>query len=940
MPELKMQLPQVKDNEWRDAQFRFDGAWRPDIDGALIGPNNYQTLQNLRYKDSGLEGVQGYTVLHDDNLAGDNVTLGDYPKIRAGYQLITSNQDQTSYILVHSTDTNTPAQGRIFVNRTVPTSDGEFDDSHKFWKDVDNIVGGGAGTQYPYFQDQSTGLVGRFSDAPQGNAAYCNGEESMIFGGDEQRIAGAFTLDSSSVTAITATPITPDTLTPIDVTKQASNTLTTTAHVFQIDPAGAGTEKAMLVMTTRPIQGLKFTLTSDVNTDTTDTDTSVKVWTSSGWSAALTLITDTTKNGNARFGQSGSITFSHTRNTAMPMHFEELYLYAYLVQSNASANTFTVAQITCDMAFQPIIDVWDGVYRQPIQFQVLDGATGTTYDYTLQVNESSDINAPIGANISGQGAHASDKVYIMFEDQIAGIRMTMLGDLVNEDDNTLTMKYWNGAAFAAVTILDQTKPTGGGSMAQSGLISWVPPSAEKPTTKYGSFGYIYELDWNAGTGTNGLDNALGTSVEVLVDVCTGVPAQKEVQPFDWSILYGTRLMLGGYTQGDEGNRMDYCVANAPDAWNGFDSSDDGRQSLYFGGVEPIVGAAQIYNRFGASIFSMLLVLKKARTFMMTGSAPEDFVIYPVSDVIGCVAPKTIATAEIGVDLGQGLTRNVAIWLSHSGPMMFDGAILTRIDGVKSYFDALDSNFVNFTYIENSVGWVDPNWKEYNLILPKGTSGKLDLWLVYDLVRRKWYTKSTGNSQTPQAAWQVGTPATGERHVYGGIDSGEMLHLEEGTTWGDTTNNGITQKVKTGDFFPSGNVWDQTLLRKFKIFIKRLRGSTATNTLQITYYTNTEEQAGAGILWQNIVETSSGVHVNWEDTDHVEWATGISATINLAVGLQRVIKINHDLNRLGWAHAFEFTLTTTDVNKGFQPMIWGTQYRVERKDDTASDVDTY
>jgi hypothetical protein len=937
MPDLKMQLPETKNNEWRDAQFRFDGAWKPDVDGALIGPNNYQTLQNLRYKDSGLEGVQGYTVLHDDNLAGDNVTLGDYPQIRAGHQLITSNQDQTSYILVHSQDTSTPAQGRIFVNRTVPTSEGEFNDDKNFWKDVDNIVGGGAGTHYPYFQDASAGLVGRFSDAPQGNVAYNNGEESMIFGGDEQRVAAAFTLDSSSVTAIKASPITPASLTPIDVTKRANNTLTTTAHTFQIDVAGAGTEKAIVVMTTRPIQGLKFTLTSDVNSDTTDTDTSVKVWTSSGWSSALTLLTDTTKSGNARFAQSGSITFAHTVDTAKPMHLEELYLYAYLIEPNASCDTFTVAQITADMAMQSMGDVWDGVYRQPIQFQVLDGSSGTSYDYTLQVNESSDVNAPIGADVTSQGAHASDKVYIMFEDQITGIRMTMLGDLVNEDDNTLTMKYWNGSAFAAVTILDQTA-LGGGSMSQSGLISWVPPSDEKATTKYGSFGYIYELDWTAGTGTLGLDNELGTTVEVLVDVCTGVPAQKEVQPFDWSILYGTRIMMGGYTQGDEGNRMDYCVANAPDAWNGFDSSDDGRQSLYFGGVEPIVGGAQIYNRFGASIFSMLLVLKKAKAFLMTGTAPEDFVIYPVSDVIGCIAPKTIATAEIGIDLGNGLTRNVALWLSHSGPMMFDGAILKRIDGVKSFFDILDANFVNFSYIDKAVGWVDPNWKEYNLLLPQDTSGKMDLWLVYDLMRRKWFTKSTGSSNTPQAAWQVGTPSTGERHIYGGIDSGEMVHLEEGTTWGDTTNAGIAQKVKTGDFFPTGNIWDETLLRKFKIFIKRLKGSSVTNTLQITYYTNTEEQAGTGVLWQD-VEIGSGVHVSWENTDHVVWDSGISATINLAIGLQRVIKVNHDLNRLGWAHAFEFTLTTTDVNKGFQPMIWGTQYRIERKDNTASDVST-
>jgi hypothetical protein len=333
---------------------------------------------------------------------------------------------------------------------------------------------------------------------------------------------------------------------------------------------------------------------------------------------------------------------------------------------------------------------------------------------------------------------------------------------------------------------------------------------------------------------------------------------------------------------------------------------------------------------------MLLVLKKNETYILVGDTPEDFIIYDVARTVGCIAPLSIATAEVGMDLGNGLTRNVAIWLSHSGPMMFDGAILTPIRGIRSYFDPNDERYIDFSLIKRAIGWVDPNYKEYNLLIPSGSSSLNNTWLVYDLIRRKWFTKSTGSSAFPQSGFEVGNPATGQRYIYGGIDNGNMLWLENGQTWGDSLGTGITQIVKTGDFFPSGNIWDETLIRKFKIFIKRLKGSLKTNTLTITYYTNTEEKAGAGVLWQD-GDVGSGIYVSWEDTDYVMWDSGATVSVNLAVGLQRVLKINQDTNLLGWAHAFEFTLTTTDVDKGFQPIMWGTQYRIERKDNTADDL---
>jgi hypothetical protein len=881
VPEANIKIPQGQDNPWKDTMVRFDGKWMPDIDGSLIGPQNYQILENLRYKDSGLEGVNGYT-------KRNTTALTDFTMIRTGHQLRT-NKTQDSYVLVHAVDSG--EQGRVYVNRSTPGEQGDFDDSHKF--DTDGN---------PYFEDASSGLTGRFSAAPQGNMGYCNGEESMIFGGDEQRVAACFTCTNSALAL------------PVDETKSANNTLTTDAFEVKF-----GTRPALLVMTTRPIQALRLYVSSPNVSAATMT---VKTWTGAAFSADI-LDVDGTSTDSKTLAKTGTVTLDdHTDSTSKLKHFEELYLYAYLIEIDAG--DADVYHITVDPAMQSVKDVWDGVYRQPIQFQVLDDTV--YYDYTLQANESSDVNAPVGAELDGNGTNATDRVYIMFEDQASAIRFTMLADKINDNAAIMTMKYWNGDAYAAVTITDGTIGATGKTCSQSGLISWTPPSDEVARTLFGSYGYVYEIDFNA-----------ALAADVIVDICTGVPHQLTVQAFDFSSIYGTRMMLGGFSQGDEGNRMDYSVANAPDAWNGFDASDNAKQSLYFGGVENIVGSAQVYNRFGASVYAMLLVLKKNETYILVGDTPEDFIIYDVAKTVGCVAPLSIATAEVGLDLGNGLTRNVAIWLSHSGPMMFDGAILTPIPGIRSYFDPNNAQYIDFELISKAVGWVDPNYKEYNLLIPSGSTELNNVWLVYDLLRRKWFTKKTGQAAFPQTGFEIGEPHTGQRWVYSGIDTGYMIQLENGTYWDDGSAMGITQTVRTGDFFPSQNIWDETTIRKFKIFIRRLSGSSVTNTLQVNYYTDTDLSSGSGVIFED-GNPASGVYVSWADIPNVlEWTSDTAATVDLDldVGLQRLIRVIQDLNRTGWAHAFEFTVTTTDINKGFQPILWGTQYRVERKDNASS-----
>lgn len=899
--QLQMPQDQTPNNNWQDVQYGFNGKWIPDVDPALIGPDNYTILQNLRYNDMSLEGISGYTKWNSSAAA-----FGTYTYLRTGIQLrVNSALDIPSYTFIRSEDLS--GNGRLFVSTDDVDGAGAISSTYVLLQ----TAGSGAST----IDDEEANLDGRFSGAPQGSIAYANSLKNYIFSGEEQRISGAFIVDD----------VYPSTTIVRDRTGKLSRA-TTDGDVTMVE------DDSLLIFSTRPLQGLKFYISGTTGANHT---VAVKYWNGSSF-AAVTNVTDNT----AALTTTGTYKFDMT-TLALPHHFEELYLYAYqvLLTDGATGNpTSTIYHVTCDMGFQTMVDVWDGVYRQPITFQKWDGTNWA--DYTLYVNEpSADLSAPIGAEIGGLAAGAGDasgtRVELMFDEPQAAIKLTMVAGKTNTNAATMKVYRWTGTAFESVEtggdpLSDGTK-NGTLSLGKTGLVWWLPnvDTIEK-TTKHGVTGYLYALEWNA--ELQGLA-ASTASADVVIDLITGIPAQNTVQPFSWTGVFNNRLMRGNFNVGREGNRMDFSVANAPDVFNGFESAMDGLQSLYFGGDEPITGGVQIYNRFGASVYSMYLVFKDTELYLLVGDSPEDFVIYPVSTTVGCPAPHTIASAELGMDIGENVSRNIALWLSHAGVMMFDGATLFKIPGIKNYFDPNATEYIEWETMSRARGWFDTVYKEYNLLIPS-TAGVDDnnVWLVYDLMRKKWYTKDTGTAAMPQAAWATVAP-TGENFVFAGTNDGYIMRLEDGTSWAGT---GIRQVIRTGDFWPSKNAWDETLIRKFRIICKKFPDTANDHTLEIFYFNNTSADSGTALTWAE-ASIASGIAVSFVDTDDVLWSSASATSIQLGldVGLQRTIRLIQDFNYRGWAHAFQFEVTTDDVEKGLQPILWGLRYRVERKDDTAT-----
>ena len=86
-----------------------------------------------------------------------------------------------------------------------------------------------------------------------------------------------------------------------------------------------------------------------------------------------------------------------------------------------SAGSSTLYQATVDMPFQESVDIWDGVFRTCINCQVSINASAFQ-DYTLEVNEESNIDYPISAKFDNFRQNAADTMLLAFEEPTAAIR--------------------------------------------------------------------------------------------------------------------------------------------------------------------------------------------------------------------------------------------------------------------------------------------------------------------------------------------------------------------------------------------------------------------------------------------------------------------------------------------------------------------------------------
>jgi len=886
---IKEDVPQVKNAEFKNEMLNFDGKWLPSVDGAIIGAKNFQELINMRYTEGGIEGINGY---FDFN----SVAIVDYVNIKAGIHFRTNREDD-SYILVHGVDSS---------------GNGEV---HYSTSDVGSAEGTGTFNTTALHADSEADLQGRFSTSPAGAIAYCNQKESLIWEGTEADILALFTTQTGNPDEAPAFPI--------DETDVAKNAIV--SDYFQLST----TDRSYgIILSTAPIQGIKLYIDPDnKNTNAANTDALVvKYWNGTAL-AAVGNLTD----GTAKLTKTGTLSFDSTVTTAKAKHYKERYAYAYTYELTTFAGdaTANVYQVTLDKPMQAPTNIWDGIYRKPIQCQRYTDVNKSYEDFTVHTREPSTVELPVGL-FAGR-ITSSDHIIIMFSEPVSAIKFTMLGSLVNILDAQFAavggVKYWDGDSYANLSFVDGTlDETADSSCSKTGLISWTPPTDEEEQELFGTIGYAYMFTTD-GTFTGAADDN-----EVTIDLVTAVPAQKKLKVYKFPAQYKNKLMMCGYVEGNEGNRIDFSVDNNPHMFNGLDSSDNGYQSIYVGSVEEITAATQLYNRFGSNIFSIFVILKNNEVWLMLGDTPVDYKLYPISFRIGCPAPGTLCTSEVGFEIGENVERNVAMWVSHQGPVMFDGAILHTVTGIEKYFDPNESDSINFDYFNESQGWFDSTYNEWNILLPTGGSATLNKWLVYDVKKQRWFQKNTNLGEDIVCGIQC-IANDGDQYTYGGADDGRLYELESGASWNGSP---ITYSLTTGDFFPTGSPWDESLLRRLKLVTERLTEDGAS--VSIYYLSNTDSDSGIALMWTDVttsIADSGDAGLAFADvtaslTDSgdagLAYMSAPAELLDMSVdqGLNRLIRVTKDMNEIAWAHSFKFEFTSSSSNKGFKPIMWGYQ----------------
>jgi hypothetical protein len=675
LPEIKSV---AKDNTDIIIQSSFEGGWLPSVSPLKIGDNNFSDCNNISYNKYGVISVKGHVVF--------NVTpITTYTYGRAGHQLRVPNPltGTKSYIIVQQhNDACTASQ--LFINTTIPPAIGNYDS--------------GA------FLNESSGFgQGYFTESPGNQLVYSNGVQTLIYGGKESTISGFIVADSCA----SLSPVN-----PINYTNEMMNASPDTLVTLT-------SGKVYLIGATRPMCG--FTPYIAVPNHTYSADAQVDEWNGTSWNAVSNLIDGSYDWGRTHY-KTGEITFDSTVNTCKPAYICDQLLYWYRVL--IPSGTCQVSLFTVDMPLQPLVNLWDGVNRVCIQCEVYQ--TDHFEDYTPEVYDVSSSAYPIAANFSGLPT-GTGKIILMFKERTTAIRFAFPAGFVNKVSGTnATIKYWNGTSYSRVGyIYDGTyNVSTNASAGQTGVMYWDAPPADYEIKKneFGVIGYSYELTFDE-TLTVAAGTAPYYTSGVFADTIYGIPAPSTMGNYKFAFTYRNRLFLAGDLLGKEGHAIDYGVTGVSDAFNGPDSSADGRR-LYVGdGSSDLTCAVNIFNRYGAAMFDSEILLKPHETYILDGESPNSttnpFRINKISDNIGCPAPNTLCTAEVAFEMSKDVIRNVALWISAIGPVIFDAAVLSPIAGIECYFDEFDTRYINYDYFNRSHAWFDPSDYNWNVCIPSG-----------------------------------------------------------------------------------------------------------------------------------------------------------------------------------------------------------------------------
>lgn len=829
-------------------EIALNGRWRTASDGAQIGANDFQVLRNIRYTEAGIRGVAGQTKINTTPLANATVNGIHFRK----------NQPSESHIVVDGAD------NKCYQNVTAIPGAGDFSATALYST---------AGTQR-----------GRYAIAPTGMLARCTGDKALLYGGTAYRCSGF--IDYPLAANI------------YDYSEQVANTLTSSDQLAIIHATGAGPYVATFYIgSILPAAGFNLVM------QTVNPQASIMTayyWNGSAWTtvAGLGTLTD----GTSGLTASGSVTFPDTSSVAKPTVVEKSFQYWTKVTVSAAGGNFSgvpkISNCTVVVPMQPVKDIWDGVGRTCAAFILnRDGNANSNYDFTSNVYSAyydpepgvTFPNYKTFIDIQGTILAAAGYLLFGFPERISGLMTYLAGDTVNTAAATIDLlDYWNGSAWTSLTtsMVDGTlDSTATKSMSKTGWITWDPPVGNLESKQTGLPGhqkivppggtiaeqitdeiplYYYRLSWSA------------TLAACRLFYVQGIPAQFDVKGCTFPVQHAGRLFLCDFLNEDR-NSVRYSAFNKTNVFNGEDSD-----KIPFGGDEALVAGASLYNRFGSTETSMLVLCKRGETWGLSGDEPSKWTKFQISDSIGCIAPQTMVGINIpSKEVTPGVSQNAAVWLSQRGLVLFSGASFTYLsDDIGDLFDSQKSTYIGDAALATCTGFHDPKRNEYHLLIPDTNE------YVYSFRFGKWFEIARGSGNELSGGFPV-QDTNGISHIFGYDDAGYLYRLENGTTFdGDT----ITQTFRHGDMaLPEGSIMEYSQINWFLLI-----GKVGATSVTHNYYVDSA------------------------------LASSSPATISAVNSGKRLINVvTHGPDQQVTFHGNEFI--STDPN--FEPMFIGYRYTV-------------
>jgi len=589
----------------------------------------------------------------------------------------------------------------------------------------------------------------------------------------------------------------------------------------------------MYLASPRPLQGFKVY----VGTANTDASTmTVYYWDGDSWEAVSSL-SDGTDTG-ASLAQTGSITFTSTVSTAKKKVINGLEYYWYMIHVDDVASTTTISYITLDAPMQDMTNIWDA------SFDIIGKCYQYNSGYSDFTAEVQDETPDYFAEIDSLGT--SGYLLLGFINRQQGFDLRMVSGETNSNDATMKVYYWNGSAWTLFSYIEDGTIDDGASLGKSGIVTFNPVSISSEFMRQIQQEiplYWYKISWNA---------ALDADTQIYN--IRGIPVTEDIKGYKFSAMFQNRTWLFNENSGDKSKAI-YSAYNAPYIFNGSDSG-----VLYFGNDEDLTAAIGIYNLYRTSGVEQLIITKRYATYRLFGQGPEDFEIQQLSNVIGCIAPLSMAVCPLS-DLGEAdINRQVVIFQSASGVIMSDGASMVTISSdIANYWDPNSDDFIPTDRQDNSIGWYDPDLDCYKLLISSGSGQTThNVELEYSLKYREWtkiYREDSSGANPLQAGFLV-SDTTGNSYSYGCNNSGFMYRLENGNNWDGTA---IAQYLHTKDFMCDSDLpfFTDTIIEYLRLLYEK---KTGTANVSFTHYCdgNTTVDRSLGQVLPGNVDLTSRV----------------------------------------------------------------------------------